>query len=77
MQKSEMTQVGRIFQNAERYGNKSKVKNRKSKLRNCRNENVKNQNCGIAASRDDFLNFALCTLHFAFISDFCPTNVYF
>jgi len=34
MQKSKMTQVGRIFQNAERYGNKSKVKNKKSKLRN-------------------------------------------
>jgi outer membrane protein assembly factor BamB len=28
--------------------------------------NIKNQNCGIPASRDDFLNFAFCTLIFAF-----------
>ena len=30
--------------------------------------NIKNQNCGVPASWDDFLNFALCTLIFAFLS---------
>ena len=29
---------------------------------------MKNQNCGIAASRDDFLNFALYILNFEFIA---------
>ncbi|MBN2182748.1 MAG: hypothetical protein JW715_12620 [Sedimentisphaerales bacterium] len=37
-----------------------------AKTKKIEKSNIKNQNCGVPASRDDFLNFAFCVLHFYF-----------